>query len=65
MAKSKLIRINKKITEQITTGFLQIQDAVTGNYQKIEDRFVDRYLTKDGESVSDAKIRLRQEKEHR
>lgn len=32
-----------------------------GGYTKIEDAFVDRYLTKDGETVQEAKERLRRE----
>lgn len=50
MAKSKLIRANKKIAEK-----------VVGGYTKIEDAFVDLYLTKDGETVAEAKNRLKQE----
>lgn len=65
MAKSKLVNMNKKIAAQVITGFQQISDAVTGNYKRIEDWFVDRYLTMDGESVSDAKIRLQKEKNFR
>lgn len=52
MAKSKLVETNEKIAEK-----------VMGTYQKIEDAFVDRYLTKDGETVEEAKKRLRQENE--
>lgn len=48
MAKSKLVQANKKIEE-----------AVVGGYQKIEDGFVDRYLTRDGETVEEAKQRLK------
>ena len=51
-AKSKLVETNEKIAEK-----------VMGTYQKIEDAFVDRYLTKDGETVEEAKKRLRQENE--
>lgn len=42
-------------------GYKAVETAVTGGYGKIEDAFVDRYLTKDGESVEDAKARLRSE----
>lgn len=40
MAKSKFVQANAKIA-----------DAVVGGYKKIEDGFVDRYLTRDSESV--------------
>ena len=48
MAKSKLVKTNEKIAEKVTE-----------TYQKIEDAFVDRYLTKEGESVAEAKARLK------
>ena len=43
MAKSKLVKANEKIAEK-----------VVGVYTKIEDKFVDQFLTKDGETVEDA-----------
>lgn len=54
MAKSKLVEANKKI-----------EKAVVGGYKKIEDKFVDQFLTKDGESVEEAKARLKEETEKR
>lgn len=64
MAKSKLAKANEKITEKVTTTFGKIEDGVIGGYTKIEDAFVDCYLTKDGETVEEAKRRLKQE-QHR
>jgi hypothetical protein len=64
MAKSKLVRANKKVAEKVTGTFEKIEDAVVGGYAKIEDAFVDRYLTKDGETVEGAKKRLRQKHLH-
>ena len=72
MAKSKLVKANEKIAENVTTGFKKMSDgvvdgfnkmsdAIVGGYTKIEDKFVDEFLTKDGETVSDAKKRLKQE----
>ena len=50
MAKSKLVKTNKKIAEKVTETYQKIEDTVVGGYTKIEDAFVDRYLTKEGES---------------
>ena len=50
MAKSKLVTTNEKIAEK-----------VVGGYTKVEDAFVERYLTKEGESVEEAKERLKRE----
>ena len=65
MAKSKLVKANEKIAEGVTGGFQKIQDAVIGGYTKIEDKFVALSLTRDGESVADAKKRLKQEQKDR
>ena len=61
MAKSKIVKMNKKIAEGVTNGFQKISDTVVGGYTKIEDKFVDLYLTKDGESIEEAKGRLKKE----
>ena len=76
MAKSKLIKANEKIAEGVTTGFQKMSDGVVDGfkkmsdgvvegYTKIEDKFVDQFLTKDGETVSEAKARLKEEEQMR
>ncbi|MDD2979951.1 MAG: hypothetical protein PHN80_08265 [Hespellia sp.] len=76
MAKSKLVAANKKIAEKVAGGYKKIEETVVGGYQKIEDTavggynkiadaFVDQYLTRDGESVEDARKRLAQETKER
>ena len=73
MAQSKLVRANEeiarkvvgtfeKIEEAVVGGYTKVEDAVVGGYTKVEDAFVDRCLTRDGETVEDAKSRLRQGK---
>ena len=59
MAKSKLVKANKKIAEAVVAGYKKVEDAVVGGYTKIEDKFVDNYLTRDGETVEEAKKRLK------
>jgi len=72
MAKSKLAKANEKIAEGVVGGYKKIEEGVVGGYKKIEegvvngfnkmtDKFVDEFLTKEGESVEDAKKRLAQE----
>jgi hypothetical protein len=58
MAKSKLVKANKKIEECVVGGYKKIENGVVGGFNKMSDKFVDNYLTKDGESVEEAKIRL-------
>lgn len=76
MAKSKLVKTNQKIAEGVVGGYKKIEEGVVGGYKKIEDgavhgfnkiadKFVDNYLTKEGESVEDAKVRLAREKKVR
>lgn len=62
MAQSKLVKANEKIAEKVVGTYKKIEDTVVGGYSKIEDSFVGRYLTKDGETVEEAKERLKQER---
>ena len=41
--------------------FLYLDNEVVSGYTKFEDKFVDQYLTKDGETVEEAKARLKKE----
>ena len=43
----------------------KIVEKVTGTFKNIEDSVVEKYLAKDGESVEDAKKRLKEEEEER
>lgn len=62
MAKSKIVRANEQIAEKVVQAFGMVENSVVGGYTKIEDAFVDCYLTRPGESVAEAKQRLKQEK---
>ena len=76
MAKNKLVEENKKIEKAVTDGYKKIETGVVSGYKKIEDgvvtgfnkvadAFVDRFLTKDGETVEQAKARLAKEQAER
>lgn len=58
VAKSKLIKANEKIAEGVVGGYRKIENGVVGGFTKMTDKFVDQFLTKEGESVEDAKKRL-------
>ena len=73
MAKSKFIEANEKIADAVTggykkiekgvvDGYKKIENGVVSGYTKIEDKFVEACLTKDGETVEEAKERLKREK---
>lgn len=59
MAKSKLVKANEKIADTVVGGYKKVEGAVVDTYTKIEDKFVGKYLTHEGESVEDAKKRLK------
>ena len=61
MATSKFVKANEKIAEKVTSAFGKIEAGVTEGHTKIEDAFVERYLTHDGETVEEAKARLKGE----
>lgn len=76
MAKSKLVKANEKIAESVVGGYKKIEEGVVGGYKKIEegavsgfnkivDRFVDNFLTREGESIEEAKKRLAAEQKAR
>lgn len=41
------------------SAVIKNETAVVEGYTKVEDKFVDNYLTRDGETVEDAKKRLK------
>lgn len=40
-------------------AYQRVEDTAVGTYTKIEDKFADRYLTRKGETVAQAKQRLK------
>ena len=48
----------KAVENAVTGAYKAVEDTVTGGYQKIEDAFVEKFLTRDGETVQEAKARL-------
>lgn len=76
MVKSKLVKANEKIAKEVVGCYKKIEEGVVGGYKKIEegavgefnkiaDKFVDNFLTKEGESVEDARNRLAAEQKAR
>ena len=72
MAKSRIAKINQKISESVTKGYKKIETGVVEGYRKIEqgvvrsytrleDKFVDAFLAHEDETVEEAKERLKKE----
>ena len=57
MAKSKLVQVNEKIAETVTEGFRKIENGVVDGFNKMTDRVVDQFLTREGETVEEARQR--------
>ena len=73
MTKSKIVTVNEKIAEAVVSGYKKtesavvdgykkVESAVVGGYTKIEDKFVNKHLTRDGETVEEATQRLKEQK---
>lgn len=58
MAKSKLVQVNEKIAETVTEGFRKIENGVVDGFNKMTDRVVDQFLTREGETVEEARQRM-------
>ena len=65
MAKSKLVKVNEKIAENVVGGYKKIEETVVGGFNRMSDHFVDQFLTKEGETVEQAKQRLAKEQQER
>lgn len=65
MAESKLVKANEKIAEAVVGGYKKIEDGVVSGFGRITDKFVGEFLTREGETVEDAKERLAAEQAER
>ena len=52
-----------EIEKAVVDGYKKVEDSVVGGYKKIEDKFVDTFLKKDGETIEEAKARVKEEQE--
>jgi len=70
MAKTKLAAAGEKIADSVTdgykkiesgtvNGYKKIESCVVESYTKVEDRFIEQFLAHDGETLEDAKARLK------
>ena len=50
-----------KIEKVVVDSYKKVEDSVVGGYKKVEDKFVDTFLKKDGETIDEAKARVKEE----
>ena len=60
-----VVKAIQKIAESVVCGYHKIEEGVVSGFTRITDKFVDEFLTKEGESVEDAKRRLAAEQAKR
>ena len=51
----------KKIEDGVVEGYKKIENGVVSGFEKVSDRFIDVLFTKEGETVEEARKRLRGE----
>ena len=49
--------------QKIREGLQKIEDGVVEGFQKVTDKFVGKFFTKEGETVEEAKERMAKEQE--
>ena len=55
----------KKIENGVVDGYKRIENGVVNGFNKVTDKCVEALFTKDGETVDEAKQRLRPEKDEK
>ena len=55
----------EKIEEGVVGGYKKVENTVVGGFNKMTDQFVDKFLTREGETLEDAKVRLAEDQKAR
>ena len=55
----------EKIEEGVVSGYKRIESGVVNGFNKMTDKFVGKFLTRDGETMEDARIRLAEDQKVR
>lgn len=55
-----LIETNEKISEMVIDTYNKTEKTAINTYNKVSDFFINKFFTKDNESVEQAKARLKQ-----
>ena len=64
-ATEKIVEGYEKIEDGVVTGYKKVEDTVVGNFNKMTDKFVGKFLTRDGETLEDAKARIAEDQKAR
>ena len=55
----------RQIEEGVITGYQKIESGVVGGFNKMTDKFVGKFLTREGETVEDARARIAEDQKAR
>ena len=55
----------KQIEEGVVTGYKKIESGVVDGFNKMTDKFVGKFLTRDGETVEEARARISEDQKAR
>ena len=55
----------KQIEEGVVTGYKKIESGVVDGFNKMTDKFVGKFLTRDGETVEEARARISEDQKTR
>lgn len=59
---AKLADINERIAETVVDGYKKIEKGAVDGFNKVSDKCIDVLFTKEGETVDEAKERLKNNK---
>ena len=55
----------QKIESGVVEGYKKVEDTVVGSFNKMTDKFVGKFLTREGETLEDAKARIAEDQKTR
>ena len=53
----------KKIEDGVVGGYKRVEQGAVDGFQKVSDAFVERFFTREGETVEEAKARMAREQD--
>ncbi|MBQ3193825.1 MAG: hypothetical protein IJB59_09690 [Oscillospiraceae bacterium] len=55
----------RQIESGVVEGYKKVEDTVVGGFNKMTDKFVGKFLTREGETLEDAKARIAEDQKAR
>jgi len=55
----------KRLEDSVVGGYKKMEDSVVSGYKKVEEKFIETFLVQDGETVEEARTRLKEKGEEK